>query len=198
MESERVLADASFQNATNYFVAVAAIGLGATVVGIPLAVVVVPLVWIARTVEYRHLRCTLTPRSLKVRRGWLNKEEKTIPLDKITDLALKQGPIMRLFEIEAISVETAGQTGQGGALVRLVGIRNARDFRDAVLTQRDRVVGSAEERGGAATGPAGEGVLGEIRDALLRIEARLTRVNGDGAAPADRPAPSAPPPPASG
>jgi carboxylesterase len=44
-----------------------------------------------------------------------NKSESTVPLEKVTDLAVKQGPIMKWCEVEAISVETAGQS-MGGAI----------------------------------------------------------------------------------
>jgi putative membrane protein len=88
---------------------------------------------------------------------------------------------MRFFDIEALSVETAGQSSQG-SLVQLAGIKDGRKFRDAVLKQRDLVVGSAEDRSasatttGAATNSVAEGsteLLTSIRDTLLRIEEKL-------------------------
>jgi putative membrane protein len=41
------------------------------------------------------LSCTLTERTLELRRGILSRVESTIPLEKITDLQMYQGPIMR-------------------------------------------------------------------------------------------------------
>lgn len=131
----------------------------------------------------KRISCTLTNRSLKVTRGILVRQEKTVPLDKITDLGLVEGPIMRYLGLQAISVETAGQSAQG-ALIQLVGIEGAREFRDAVLRQRDAVMtGSTpalpEAAASASTSEAQ--VLVEIRDALLRIEERLPeREQGDG------------------
>ncbi len=85
---------------------------------------------------------------------------------------------MRYLDLETLSVETAGQSAQG-ALVKLIGIQNTRDFRDAVLRQRDEVVAAFAE-GGA---PAPEGgpvpvlpsseILVDIRDAVQRIEKHL-------------------------
>ncbi|MEM8835600.1 MAG: PH domain-containing protein [Planctomycetota bacterium] len=177
--TEEVIATAHFENATKYFVVSNAVVLACTIVGIPLMLIVLPIVWIAKTIEYKHISCELHTRSLKVKRGWINKSESSVPLDKITDLAVKQGPIMRWCGVEALSVETAGQTSGGmGALVQLVGVRDARTFRDTVLARRDALAegaGTAQISQGTPAGPAGSeaGVLHEIRDALLRIEARI-------------------------
>jgi putative membrane protein len=129
-----------------------------------------------------HMRCVLTERTLQVTKGAFNRVEKTVPLDQITDLGLVQGPVMRFMGLEAISVETAGQSAEG-ALIKLIGIVDTRDFRDAVLAQRDRLL--ADTAGGSrptsetteATRPAGD-VLCDIRDTLHRIEQRLSDSDG--------------------
>ena len=177
MRDEKVLLEAQFESAVRYYVISITVVLALTVVGIPLMILFVPLVYILRSIEYKHIRCTLYERTLRVNRGVLNKTEKTVPLDKITDLGITQGPIMRLCGVEAISIETAGQSGgMGGALVMLVGVRNAKDFRDAVLDQRDRLDERkpskqeiAKEEPVAGTNE----ILSEIRDTLVRIERKL-------------------------
>jgi putative membrane protein len=185
MTEERVLWDAEFNDkVTLYWMLNGAIVLTVTVVGI----VLLPF-WflVGGAITRRYLqtyRCTLTNRSLKVARGWLVRMEKTVPLDRITDLGLVQGPIMRLLDIEALSVETAGQSSSG-ALVQLAGIKNGRAFRDAVLSQRDRVVGSQEERESQSVPPASPAdaghreLLESIRDTLLRIEQRLAETSSE-------------------
>jgi putative membrane protein len=129
-----------------------------------------------------HMSCTLTPKNLIVKKGWLNRIEKTIPLEKITDLALKQGPIMRAMNLEALSVETAGSSsGPGGALVSMTGIINTMEFRDRVLAHRDVMnerteSKSTEMQTSTATGE-GDRVIHEIRDTLQRIERLLESKN---------------------
>lgn len=49
-------------------------------------------------------KATLTNRSLRVSKGILTKGEKGVPLDRITDVGVVQGPLMRYFEVEALSV----------------------------------------------------------------------------------------------
>lgn len=176
MATETILAEASFNRSVRtYWLLSGTIVFVATIVGI----VLLPLWWIFGhffTERYlQHMSCTLTDRSLKVSKGLLVRQEKTVPLDKITDLALIEGPIMRFLDLQAVKVETAGQSS-AGSLITLVGIVEARDFRDTVLRQRDAVVGAGTDSPPRlAASPAGgeEQVLLEIRDALLRIEQRL-------------------------
>ncbi len=184
MTDERVIWDAEFnERVTTYWLLSGALILTATIIGIPL----VPFWFLfggAVTRAYlKSFRCTLTNRSVKVNRGWLVKSEKTIPLDRITDVGLVQGPVMRFFDIEALSVETAGQSAQGSD-VKLAGIKDGRRFRDAVLKQRDLVVGSEEERQKrlANEGPSSPvatdaTLLEDIRDTLRRIEIKLGNPN---------------------
>jgi len=152
--------------------------LTVAVVGIPL----LPL-WFfigkAVTGRYlRHMKCVLTEKTLQVGKGAFNRVEKTVPLDQITDLGLVQGPIMRFLGLMSLSVETAGQSSEG-ALVKLVGIVDTRELRDAVLIQRDTLVtalantGSPSAEVSAAEKSSSDDILCDIRDTLHRIEHRL-------------------------
>jgi len=135
-----------------------------------------------------NLSCTLTERTLDIRKGIFNKTESTIPLEKITDLQLFQGPIMRYFGLHGFKVETAGQSsGPGGSLVNIVGIVETKAFRKAVLEQRDRL--HDRESGPGARVPetttqadtaAVEQIelLREMRDTLARIETHLKGPHG--------------------
>lgn len=161
-----------------------AILLTCMVVTIPLMPILLPIAYYFIKRYYERLEIVLTRRDLKVRRGIWNVEEKSVPLEKITDLALNQGPLMRLFDIKGMKVETAGQSS-AGALVTVVGIEDVDDFRDAVLDQRDRISDwqESDDASAASSGPAapsGQGgdtlrVLEEIRDSLQRIERGLAR-----------------------
>lgn len=195
MTDDVVLAEAEFnRKVRSYWLLNGTLILTVTVVGIPL----LPIWWIvgtALTERYlKRMSCRLTERSLKLSKGLLVRQEKTVPLDKITDLALIEGPIMRMLDLQALKVETAG-TSTPGSFITMVGIVKARAFRDRVLAQRDRV--SLSERGvpaalgaGAAesgTGDAGgsDAVLSDIRDVLVRIEQRLAARDGDRSPPDD-------------
>lgn len=165
-----------------------AILLTCMVITIPLMPIILPIAYYFTKRYYERLEIVLTRRDLKVRRGIWNVEEKSVPLEKITDLALNQGPLMRLFGIKGMKVETAGQSS-AGALVTVVGIENVDEFRDAVLDQRDRISDRQEPEGAAAErgSPPPESedsaqtlaVLKDIRDSLQRMEQDLAQRRGD-------------------
>ena len=178
---EKILNRAEFDPKLKLYWYLQGVGfLAVTIAGIPL----LPVWflgwgnWYCRR-SFEALQCILTERSLLVKRGILFRVEKTIPLDKIQDLTLKEGPLLRWFGLCSLQVETAGQSGQaGGSEGSLVGVVDIRNFRNAVLDQRDRISGTgavSPALPGAATGGGSvEGLLGEIRDSLRRIEKRLT------------------------
>lgn len=182
MSQERILKEAAIaEKAVRYQVLVAAAGYTASIVAIPVLPVAIPITaWYWRR-YYENLRVILTARELKVHRGILMREEKSIPLEKITDLAVYDGPIMRHMGLKGIKVETAGQSGAGGALVKIVGLEDTDGFRDRVLAQRDRITdrdeapslpAAADER--TASGELLETVR-EIRDVLRRMEEGMGR-----------------------
>ncbi|MYB18003.1 MAG: PH domain-containing protein [Holophagales bacterium] len=181
---EPILREATFNpKVRTYWLLTGAFVLTVSIVGIPLLIFWFPIGYVLTGRYLERVRCVLTEKNLHVARGVLVRQEKTVPLDKITDLAMSHGPIMRQLGLRGLSVETAGQSGPG-SLIKLVGIEGTEEFRAAVLAQRERV-GAAGGRStalGVAVGGEGDAgaesteLLSEIRDSLLRIEKRL----GDG------------------
>ncbi len=175
----KVIWDAEFNpNVRTYWLLGGALILTVTVVGI----ILLPIWFIVGkkvTGHYlKRMRCVLTEKALHFSKGLFIRVEKTVPLEKITDLGLVQGPLMRYFGIEALKVETAGQSSEG-ALLQLIGIVETRKFRDAVLSQRDRLAVAAPSEGRppdttATSSPRStDHILTDIRDTLHRIEQRL-------------------------
>ena len=109
-----------------------------SMVGIPFIPIVALIIWLVAGRILAAMSATLLTRKLVVKRGVFFKEEKSIPLEKITDVALSQGPLMRQFGLYRLSFETAGQSGQG-ALVSLLGVIDAETFREAILKQKDEI-----------------------------------------------------------
>ena len=129
--------------------------------------------WYGR--EYmRRLSARLTTQALEIRKGVFFRSESTIPLNRITDLRLHDGPLMRYYGLRGLKVETAGQSGSTGSEGDLMGVIDAEAFRDAVLRQRQGAL-DAEQPSDSASSAAGGDVaalLTEIRDILARIESK--------------------------
>ncbi len=151
-----------------------------TVAGIPL----IPF-WLLWSLWYgpeyvRRLSARLTTQALEIRKGVFFRSESTIPLNRITDLRIHDGPLMRHHTLRGLKVETAGQSGATGSEGDMVGVIDAIEFRDAVLRQRQKVLDAEQAAESAATGGAAD-VLTEIRDILARIEAAESAAAGEAA-----------------
>ena len=185
MSEPAILLDAEFDpRVKSYWIWPAVLLLTLLIVTIPIALLYAIVAGRFTGRYLANLHCTLTERTLDIKKGIWNKTESTIPLEKITDLQLFQGPIMRHFGLHGFKVETAGQSSEpGGSLVNLIGIVDTKDFRKAVLDQRDRQ--RDRSLSGATRGPAmpitqtpaavpgdlqAAQLLTEIRDSLQRIE----------------------------
>lgn len=152
--------------------------LACTIVMIPVAIIYLIVAqffvdkWLAR------LSCVLTERTLEIKKGVLSRTESTVPLEKITDLMLYQGPIMRWLGIHGFRIETAGQMIGAGTAEGLIGIINAPEFRKAVLAQRDKLARLDDDTprrtaDASPQDPETITVLRDIRDTLTRIETKL-------------------------
>lgn len=174
---EKIIKTASFnEKVCTYWLLSGIIVCVVTIVGIPFLLLWIPIGLYLTKRYLERMECILTEKSLKVHKGIFTRVEKTIPLEKITDLGLVQGPIMRHFGIHQLTVETAGQS-QGGPLVSLTGIKDVKDFRETVLEQRD-TLRESKPREAVPASPSAQSedqksLLTDIRDSLQRIETLL-------------------------
>ena len=143
---------------------------GVTVVGILLIPLVAIIVWLLSNTMLKAMSARLLERKLVVKRGVIFVVEKSIPLEKITDVALSQGPIMRMFGLYGLSFETAGQSAQG-ALVSLVGVNDAAGFREAILAQKDKLAGDTTSEPLTPAPPVGD--LQSLNASVKNIEKML-------------------------
>lgn len=173
----KTLQDAQFDRGyIAYWRVLVSLILVVSVVGIPF----IPL-WLIYSLwflpkDFGNLSARLTTQALEVRKGVFNRSDSTIPLNRITDLKLHQGPLMRRFGLHGLKVETAGQSGpNAGSEGNLLAVVDAEAFRNAILRQRQVTLGaepSDDSPGPTATADGTTELLTEIRDILARIEAR--------------------------
>ena len=144
----------------------AMLGLAVTIIGIPLAILWLLLGWIVHKKQFENLSCELTDRSINLRMGWLFKKQQNIPLDKLTDVSIHEGPILNFFGVVRMQFETAGAQP-----FMLTGVKDGPGFRDRVLKQRDSL---STLSGMSGQTSQSNDVLVEIRDILQQINANLS------------------------
>ena len=149
-----------------YWWMMANLGLLSTVIGIPLMLIWLPFGWIVHKKQFEHMSGALTDRSINMRMGWLFKKQQNIPLDKLTDVSIHEGPILNAFGVVRMQFETAG-----AAPFILTGVKNSDQFRDLVLQQRDSMVSTPQQ---SAPSDDSNEVLVEIRDILQQINSNLS------------------------
>ena len=149
-----------------YWWIMANLGLLVTVVGIIAMFVWIPFGWIVHKKQFEHMSGALTDRSINMRMGWLFKKQQNIPLDKLTDVSIHEGPILNAFGVVRMQFETAG-----AAPFILTGVKNSDQFRDLVLQQRDSLVSAPQQ---SASSDDSNDVLVEIRDILQQINANIS------------------------
>jgi putative membrane protein len=144
-----------------------------TIIGIVVMFFWVPFGWIVHMKQLQNNSLTLTKSGIKIRKGWVFKAQQNIPLDKLTDISIHEGPILGMCNIVKIIFETAG-----GIPLHLNGLTKpvALQFRDIVMKQRDEEhfqISRHQSTGGQET--QSNGVLVEIRDILQQINTNLSK-----------------------
>ncbi|MBX3042996.1 MAG: PH domain-containing protein [Candidatus Kapabacteria bacterium] len=158
-------------NIKTYLLLYVGLILFSTIIGIPLL-----LIWFLGFGQYvcqryyENLTCNLTERHLEFRKGYLFRVEKTIPLDNIQDLTFIENPLLKIFDLRILKIETAGQSNPAGSDMKLIGIIDTYEFKTRVLNQRD----SLQNRNSANPefhnmGKSSNEILIEIRDLLMEI-----------------------------
>ena len=94
------------------------------------------------------------------------KKQQNIPLDKLTDVSIHEGPILNAFGVVRMQFETAG-----AAPFILTGVKDGPGFRDRVLKQRDEL---STLSGMSGQTSQSNDVLVEIRDILQQINANIS------------------------
>lgn len=149
----------------------------------PVLLVVLFFAYFATRIDYEMRYYIVTDRSMRVREGAVVVKEQTITYANVQNLRVEQGPLLRLFGIWNLEVDTAGGGGAtkkgesgGGHSIRMAGIENAHEVRDQVLAHLRRLgggsgLGDLDDAGDARGRGRGLGVsaelvhvLGELRD----------------------------------
>jgi len=102
------------------------------------------VVWITKR-KALVLRYWIERTTLRIDEGVVIRKRKSIPLDRVTDVVLVQGPFMRLTGIWSLQVQTAGSNQQAPE-GELHGVIDAERARDTIMSARDAAVGALSAR----------------------------------------------------
>ncbi len=129
-------------------------------VGILAAVLIFVLVWVV--LYYKSVTYHLNQTEMTWKRGVWFRKTGIVPYNRITNVDIVQGPIMRLFGISNLKIQTAGYSGSNNSSeIALEGIEDPEPLRALIM---DYVRGSAPS--GAATGVS-ETVTPAAKDANI-------------------------------
>jgi membrane protein YdbS with pleckstrin-like domain len=108
------------------------------------------------------------------RRGVWFRQTGIVPYNRITNIDIIQGPLMRVFGISSLRIQTAGYSAQARAEILLHGIEQPEPLRDRILQFVRGVPPTATE---TYTAPEREGdipaqILAEVREIRKVLEKR--------------------------
>ena len=119
----------------------------------------------------RRISARVTAQAIEIRKGVFFRKEATIPLNRITDVRLHDGPLMRHYGLRGIAIETAGQSGSSarseGNLIgvasdgstALGNLGDGINFAPLGPNSRNSIGGLAPEQGNTIANNAGAGIL---------------------------------------
>jgi len=151
-------------------------GIVALAVTLPvLAAVVFVVYWIPRYYESIVYRLTVT--EITWQRGVWFRQTGIVPYNRITNVDIIQGPLMRFFAFSAVRVQTAGYSAQARAEIVLNGIADPKDLQEKIMNFVRRTgpvaVGGGPEE--VPVPPAADVIVEELRAIRRLLESREER-----------------------
>lgn len=135
-----------------------------------LVLILFAAIWIP--LYYGTIVYQLTNSEISWKRGVWFRQTGIVPYNRITNIDIVQGPVMRALGISALRIQTAGYSGQAVAELRLQGIREPGELRELVM---GFVRGTAPVATGTYAEPAASlelQLLQEVREIRKLMEKR--------------------------
>ncbi|HVP25128.1 MAG TPA: PH domain-containing protein [Methanomicrobiales archaeon] len=102
------------------------------VLGAAALAVILFFVWVG--MYYDSMWYELRDDEMNWKRGVWFRRTGIVPYNRITNLDLVQGPVMRALGISTLSIQTAGYSGQATPEIRIEAIEHAEELRELVRT----------------------------------------------------------------
>ena len=145
---------------------------GIAILGLLVLVTGLYVVW--TRLYYASMFYELHGDELRWRRGVWFRTTGIVPYNRITNLDLRQGPVMRWLNISSIAVQTAGYSGQGTPEIRIEAIEHAEELREllrkAVHACNSGAGGDATGTGRQESAPAAGQPVAPITTSILMLD----------------------------
>lgn len=97
---------------------------------------------------YKSMWYELREDEINWRRGVWFRTTGIVPYNRITNLDVRQGPVMRMLGISTLSLQTAGYSGQAVPEIKIEGIIHAEELREIIRSFVRGSTGSTDGTGG--------------------------------------------------
>lgn len=156
-----------------YLSSAIATGIFLGILGGLVALVILFAIW--TKLYYESMWYELHEDEMRWKRGVIFRRTGIVPYNRITNLDIRQGPVMRKLDISTISIQTAGYSGQAqSAEIRIEAIVYAEELRELVRSMvRTSMGGDGTGTGGRA--PQVQTTDIQILDELKAIRALLEK-----------------------
>jgi len=118
---------------------------------------------------YESMWYELHEDEMRWKRGVWFRTTGIVPYNRITNLDLKQGPVMRWLNISTLSIQTAGYSGQAVPEIRIEAIEHADELRELIRTLV-RQSGSTVHNDGTGTNAPVQSATGSMSTNLLMLD----------------------------
>ncbi|MBP1929112.1 membrane protein YdbS with pleckstrin-like domain [Methanolinea mesophila] len=150
----------------------------AVIVVVLLVVIGVYLFWVGK--YYRTIFFELKDDEVTWKRGVWFRQTGIVPYDRITNIDIYQGPLMRYLGFSLIKIQTAGFSGQAKAEITMEGIVEAEELRETIRTmiRETRMAGGATDGtvGAVSSGIPAPAIPGELLGELRSIRMLLEKI----------------------
>lgn len=102
------------------------------ILGLAIAGIIWACIW--AVLYYPTVLYHMNETEISWKRGVMFRQTGIVPYNRITNVDIVQGPLMRLFGVHNLKIDTASGSGTNKAEIRLEGIADPEPLRDLIMT----------------------------------------------------------------
>jgi len=136
------------------------------------------LLWIWVGMYYDSMSYELREDEINWKRGVWFQTTGIVPYNRIVNLDLRQGPLMRFLGISTLAIQTAGYSGQAVPEIKIEAIEHAEELRELIrfhvrgCLSHDDGTGSAKPSSTPSGMPTDRQILAELQQIRSLLEQR--------------------------